>query len=200
MSNKLTPWRRVLHKKLIVAQLVKTFPVFCRTGRFIIVFTKAPLCIFFRGSTVLEGPWPPHRYKVSWARTPWTSVPPVARPPHTQDNTTQKDADKHPSLERDLKPRSQHQSAKTHASDRTATVTGLSCIVRTNKWRRLCWIWHIVWLEKQEFRVNNCMGHSNVDVKWRSVFTITLWIPYTINKLCGSELVWTVLEPILIAC
>jgi hypothetical protein len=51
-------------------------------------------------------------YEVSWTiqtygRTPWTSDQPVARPLPTQDNTTQKDADKHPSLERDSNPRSQ---------------------------------------------------------------------------------------------
>jgi hypothetical protein len=38
---------------------------------------------------------------------PRTSDQPVARPLHTQDNTTQKDADKHPCLERDSNPRSQ---------------------------------------------------------------------------------------------
>jgi hypothetical protein len=40
-------------------------------------------------------------------RTPLTSDQPVARPLPTQDNTTQKDADKHPCLERDSNPRSQ---------------------------------------------------------------------------------------------
>jgi hypothetical protein len=58
-------------------------------------------------------------------RTPQTSYQPVARPLPTQDNTTQKDADKHPCLKRDSNPRSSNQPAKTHASDRTATVTGL---------------------------------------------------------------------------
>jgi hypothetical protein len=41
------------------------------------------------------------------SRTPWTSDQPVARPLPTQDNTTQKDADRHPCLERDSNPRSQ---------------------------------------------------------------------------------------------
>jgi len=37
----LTPCSRVLLENLIVAQLVKTFPAFCGTQRFITVFTKA---------------------------------------------------------------------------------------------------------------------------------------------------------------
>jgi hypothetical protein len=43
----------------------------------------------------------------TYGRTPWTSDQPVARPLPTQDNTTQKDADKHPCLQRDSNPRSQ---------------------------------------------------------------------------------------------
>jgi hypothetical protein len=44
---------------------------------------------------------------------------PVARPLRTHDNTTQKDTDKHPCLERDSNPRSQQPTSH----DRTATVT-----------------------------------------------------------------------------
>jgi hypothetical protein len=36
----------------------------------------------------------------------WTEDRPIARPVHTQDSKTQKNADTHPSLERDSKPRS----------------------------------------------------------------------------------------------
>jgi hypothetical protein len=41
-----------------------------------------------------------------YGMTPWTSDQPVARPLPTQDNATQKDADKHPCVERDSNPRS----------------------------------------------------------------------------------------------
>jgi len=40
-------------------------------------------------------------------RTPWTGDQPDARPLPTQDNTTQKNVDTHPCLERDSNPRSQ---------------------------------------------------------------------------------------------
>jgi hypothetical protein len=55
-------------------------------------------------STVLGEPRPPLSEVLkpcfsSSDRTPWTSDQPVARPLPTQDNTTQKDADKHPCLE-----------------------------------------------------------------------------------------------------
>jgi hypothetical protein len=50
---------------------------------------------------------------------------PVARPLPTQDNTTQKDADKHPCLDSEIRTHDpSDQPAKTHASDSTATVTG----------------------------------------------------------------------------
>jgi len=39
-SNLLTPWSRVPLEKLLVTQLVKKFPAFCETQRFITVFTK----------------------------------------------------------------------------------------------------------------------------------------------------------------
>jgi hypothetical protein len=39
--NKLTPWSRALLEKLIVTQIVKKFPVFYGTRRFITVFTRA---------------------------------------------------------------------------------------------------------------------------------------------------------------
>jgi hypothetical protein len=60
----------------------------------------------FRGSTVLERPWPPRIWEVSqgvWTsgKTPWTSDQPIARPLPTQENTTQKDKDRHPCLQRD---------------------------------------------------------------------------------------------------
>jgi hypothetical protein len=41
LTNKLTPWSRILLEKLIVAQLVQQFPVFYGTRRFITVFTRA---------------------------------------------------------------------------------------------------------------------------------------------------------------
>jgi hypothetical protein len=37
----LTPWRKVLLEKLVVPQLVKIFPVFYGTQKFIPEFTKA---------------------------------------------------------------------------------------------------------------------------------------------------------------
>jgi hypothetical protein len=37
----LTPWGRVLPEKLTVSQLVRKFPAFYGTGRFITAFTKA---------------------------------------------------------------------------------------------------------------------------------------------------------------
>jgi hypothetical protein len=43
----------------------------------------------------------------TYGRTLWTSDQPVARPLPTQNNATQKDADKHPCLERDSNPRFQ---------------------------------------------------------------------------------------------
>jgi hypothetical protein len=58
-------------------------------------------------------------------RTPWTKGQPVARPLPTQDNTTQKDEDKHPCLERDSKPRFQY------ASDQEPRL-------RTQFWGREC--------------------------------------------------------------
>jgi hypothetical protein len=39
--NQLTPWSRVLLGKLPVAQLLKNFPTFYRTRRFVTVFTRA---------------------------------------------------------------------------------------------------------------------------------------------------------------
>jgi hypothetical protein len=40
-SKNLTPWSRLLLEKLIVIQLVKKFPAFYRTLKFITVFTWA---------------------------------------------------------------------------------------------------------------------------------------------------------------
>jgi len=40
-ASGLTPWGRALLEKIIVAQLVKKFPTFYGTRRFIIVFTRA---------------------------------------------------------------------------------------------------------------------------------------------------------------
>jgi prolipoprotein diacylglyceryltransferase len=37
----ITPWSRVLPEKLTGSQLVKKFPVFYGTGRFITAFTRA---------------------------------------------------------------------------------------------------------------------------------------------------------------
>jgi hypothetical protein len=37
----ITPWKRVLHKKLIATQLVKKFPSFYGTRRFITMFTRS---------------------------------------------------------------------------------------------------------------------------------------------------------------
>jgi hypothetical protein len=41
--TELTPWCRVLLEKIIVVQLVKKYPAFYGTRRFIIVFKKDPL-------------------------------------------------------------------------------------------------------------------------------------------------------------
>jgi hypothetical protein len=40
-ATQLTPWNRVLLEKLIVTQLVKKFPAFYGTRRFITVFKRA---------------------------------------------------------------------------------------------------------------------------------------------------------------
>jgi hypothetical protein len=42
--NKLTPWSRVLHEKLIATQVVKKLPIFYETQRFIAVFATAHHC------------------------------------------------------------------------------------------------------------------------------------------------------------
>jgi hypothetical protein len=42
--NELTPWRTVLPEKLTGPQLVKKFPAFYGTRKFITVFTKARHC------------------------------------------------------------------------------------------------------------------------------------------------------------
>jgi hypothetical protein len=39
-NNLLTPWDRALHEKLIAAQLVRKFPAFYGTQRFIAVCTR----------------------------------------------------------------------------------------------------------------------------------------------------------------
>ena len=41
LTHSLTPWRRVLLEKLTDSQLVKKFPQFCGTRRFINAFTRA---------------------------------------------------------------------------------------------------------------------------------------------------------------
>jgi hypothetical protein len=53
-------------------------------------------------------------YESMWTfgRTPWTGDQPDARPLPTQDNTTQKNADKHPYPEWDSNPRSQCSSGR----------------------------------------------------------------------------------------
>ena len=51
LTYSLTPWSRVLFEKLTGSQLVKKFPTFCGTQRFITTFTT------------------PHRLPLSWARS-----------------------------------------------------------------------------------------------------------------------------------
>jgi hypothetical protein len=68
-------------------------------------------------------------YESIWAtcRTPWTGDQPDVRPLPIQDNTTQKNADTHPCLERDSNPLTQC------SSDRRQ-----SCLRP-----RGCWIWPV---------------------------------------------------------
>jgi hypothetical protein len=56
---------------------------------------------------------------------------PVAKPP--QDSTTQKDADKHPCLERFQTHDTSNQGIKAHAPDRAATVTSDNTYITTMK-------------------------------------------------------------------
>ena len=44
--NLLTPWNGVLLEKLTGLQLVKEFPAFCGTRKFITAFTSAPTCFY----------------------------------------------------------------------------------------------------------------------------------------------------------
>ena len=44
LTHSLTPWSRVLLEKLTISQLVKKFPAFYGTGRFITAFTSALYC------------------------------------------------------------------------------------------------------------------------------------------------------------
>jgi len=41
VTNEPTPYSRILFEKLIVTQLVKKFPTFYETRKFIILFTRA---------------------------------------------------------------------------------------------------------------------------------------------------------------
>jgi hypothetical protein len=67
------------------------------------------------------GPWSLFQFLDLYTvgRTPWMGDQPIARPLPTHRINAQR----HPCLESDSKPRSQHSRAKTvHALDRTATV------------------------------------------------------------------------------
>jgi hypothetical protein len=57
---------------------------------------------------------------------------PVARPLPTQDNTTQKDADKHPCLERDSNPRDSVRAFKAQASNCAATGSAIKYLHDVN--------------------------------------------------------------------
>jgi hypothetical protein len=52
---------------------------------------------------------------------------PVARPLPTQGNTTQKDADKHPCLERDSNPRSQQPTGQDKIDARIPLICSSLC-------------------------------------------------------------------------
>jgi hypothetical protein len=56
----------------------------------------------------------------TYGRSPWTSDQPVTRPLPTQDNTAQKDKDKHPCLKWDSNPRSSIRVIKARSSVRAA--------------------------------------------------------------------------------
>jgi hypothetical protein len=62
MTYLLTPWSRVLHEKLTGLQLVKKFPTFYGTRRFITAFTRARQLSLFWASSIQSTP--PH--PTSW--------------------------------------------------------------------------------------------------------------------------------------
>jgi hypothetical protein len=92
-----------------------------RTIIIIVVFQGFGLldCSGFRTyfSKIYESVW-----KVG--RTPWKGGRPYARPLSTQDNTTHKNADTHPSLKRDSNPRSQCSSGRREYVPHTARMRG----------------------------------------------------------------------------
>jgi hypothetical protein len=58
----------------------------------------------------------------TFGRTPWPRDQPDARPLPTQDNTTQKHADKHPCSEQDSNLRSQCSSGRSQYLPQTARL------------------------------------------------------------------------------
>jgi len=59
---KLTPWSRVRLEKLIVTHLIKKFPIFYGTSKFITVFTNLPLV------TVLSHMNPGHNFPLCFSK------------------------------------------------------------------------------------------------------------------------------------
>ena len=82
----LTPWRRILLEKLTGLQLVKKFPTFYGTWRFITTFTSARHLSLSWASSIQSIP----RHTTSWrsililsSHTPWfPQRPPSSRIPH----------------------------------------------------------------------------------------------------------------------
>ena len=59
----LNPWNKVLFEKLTVSQLVKKFPAFYRTRRFITAFTSARHLSLFRASSIQSMPPQPPSWR-----------------------------------------------------------------------------------------------------------------------------------------
>jgi hypothetical protein len=82
----------------------------------------------------------------TFGRIPWTGDRPIARPLPTQDNTTQKNADTHPSLERDSNSRSQCSSDRRQYVPQTARPLGPAVF---EFYFIYCWVkWTVIFFKK----------------------------------------------------